>query len=329
MRNNMLKFTLRVLRKIHHILTPQKNENATEQYKQYTGYVEMWDQDANDYVYQLLESGLPCMISKFGTTELFFLTSHLGTLQKKYTFKDYKDFVTEKRPNLWWPVKLTTQVMATGFFPNDSRLLASFYDEYLPAIKNVDVLGSYMKDESKFAVELKNAKRVNLDGYYAPFYYNNPWTKALKGKKVLVIHPFSDDIERQYAKREQLWKNQEILPDFKLITYRSVQSLFGVCDEFETWFDALNKMKDDISKIDYDIALIGCGAYGMPLASFVKDMGKQAIHLAGWTQVLFGIYGTRWLDNPRVRPFINDSWIRPSKNNKPKNAEKVENGCYW
>ena len=91
----MLKFTLCVLRKIHHILTPQKNENATEQYKQYTGYVEMWDQDANDYVYQLLESGLPCMISKFGTSELFFLTSHLGTLQTKYTFKDYKDFIQD------------------------------------------------------------------------------------------------------------------------------------------------------------------------------------------------------------------------------------------
>jgi hypothetical protein len=325
----MLKFTLRTLRKIHHILTLQKQETSSVQYEQFTGYVELYNQNANDYIRNLLSNEKPCMISKFGTTELFLLTSHLETLQEKYTLADYWDFITEKRSTLWWPVKLTPQIMESGFFPNDSRLLVRFYDEYLPAIKNVDVLGSYMEAESKFADCLKEAKRVNLDGYYAPFYYKNPWTKVLKGKRVLVVHPFADDIERQYAKRKKLWQDPDVLPDFELITYKSVQSMFGVCKEFSSWFEALDKMKNDISQLDFDIAIVGCGAYGMPLASHIKNMGKQVIHLAGWTQVLFGIYGTRWLDNPRLRPFINKSWIRPSKSNKPRNAEKVENGCYW
>ena len=44
----------------------------------------------------------------------------------------------------------------------------------------------------------------------------------------------------------------------------------------------------------FDVAIIGCGAYGMPLAAMLKQAGKQAIHLGGATQLLFGIKGKRW-----------------------------------
>lgn len=57
---------------------------------------------------------------------------------------------------------------------------------------------------------------------------------------------------------------------------------------FKDWFEALQYMKDEIDKCDYDIALIGCGAYGMCLAAHVKRQGKQAVHLASMTQMLLG-----------------------------------------
>ena len=88
-------------------------------------------------------------------------------------------------------------------------------------------------------------------------------------------------------------------------------------------------MQRRVQKIDFDIALVGCGAYGMPLAAHCKQMGKQAVHLAGWLQVLFGIKGTRWDNNPRVSKFYNEYWIRPSQQNRPQGVEKVENACYW
>ncbi|MBD4336261.1 hypothetical protein GUH15_09405, partial [Xanthomonas citri pv. citri] len=76
------------------------------------------------------------------------------------------------------------------------------------------------------------------------------------------------------------------------------------------WFEALEYMESEISKMDFDIALIGCGAYGMCLAAHVKRMGKTAIHLAGWTQMLFGVYGKRWVeDQPEYAKFINQFWI--------------------
>lgn len=48
--------------------------------------------------------------------------------------------------------------------------------------------------------------------------------------------------------------------------------------------------------VDYDIVLLGCGAYGFPLAAYAKRRGKQAIHMGGSLQLLFGIKGKRWED---------------------------------
>lgn len=101
-------------------------------------------------------------------------------------------------------------------------------------------------------------------------------------------------------------------------------------NDFETWFDALDFMKNEISSKDFDIALIGCGAYGLPLAAHVKRMGKIAIQLAGWTQMLFGIYGNRWIeDQKEYAHFVNEHWTRPNETEKPKHSAIVENGCYW
>ena len=55
-------------------------------------------------------------------------------------------------------------------------------------------------------------------------------------------------------------------------------------------------MKAQIDKEDFDICLIGAGAYGFPLAAYVKRKGKKAVHLGGALQLLFGIKGSRWED---------------------------------
>lgn len=199
-------------------------------------------------------------------------------------------------------------------------------------MKQIDILSSYLYYE-KYVERYLNCQRVDLDGFYAPFMWENPWSKQLKDKKVLVVHPFVDSIRHQYENnRERLFANPDVLPEFKeLLTIKAVQTIADQKDErFKTWFDALDYMKAEISKVDFDIALIGCGAYGMCLAAHVKRMGKQAIHLAGWTQMLFGVYGNRWLnDQSQFSKYINDYWIRPLDSEKPKGLEKVENGCYW
>ena len=88
-------------------------------------------------------------------------------------------------------------------------------------------------------------------------------------------------------------------------------------------------MEDEIDKVDFDVALIGCGAYGMNLAAYCKRKGKIGIHMASYVQLLFGIYGVRWEDDPKVKPYINEFWIRPSESEKPANFNSIEQGCYW
>jgi hypothetical protein len=81
--------------------------------------------------------------------------------------------------------------------------------------------------------------------------------------------------------------------------------------------------------MEFDVALIGCGAYGLPLGAYVKNKGKVAVHMGGGLQLLFGIWGSRWDSDPIFREMRNQYWILPSDEERPKGMEKVENACYW
>ena len=134
-------------------------------------------------------------------------------------------------------------------------------------------------------------------------------------------------------RRKLIWGSKNVIPDFsELLFIKAVQSQAFENTNFSDWFEALDYMKNEIDKLidDFDVALIGCGAYGMSLAAYVKTKGKLSIHLGGWLQFLFGIYGNRWIkDQPEYARFINDAWVRPNENEKISNSNIVENGCYW
>lgn len=160
--------------------------------------------------------------------------------------------------------------------------------------------------------------------------YEKPFTSALKGRKVLVIHPLSEKIQSQYLKRELLFKNPYILPSFDLKVLKAVQTVAGEKDRrFSNWFEALDHMYNEAIKIDFEIAILGCGAYGFPLAAKLKRAGKIAIHMGGVTQMLFGIRGARWDVHPAAHKLYNEYWTRPDEMEVPKDAKSVEDGCYW
>ena len=87
-------------------------------------------------------------------------------------------------------------------------------------------------------------------------------------------------------------------------------------------------MYSEVMKYDFDVAIIGCGAYGMPLAAKIKNGGKIAIHLGGATQLLFGIKGARWDHHPLSRMY-NEHWTRPAEEETPKASQLIEGACYW
>lgn len=127
-----------------------------------------------------------------------------------------------------------------------------------------------------------------------------------------------------------LFENQSILPDFSLLTVKSVQSVGDNTGGFSNWFEALNHMKRELVKKDFDIALLGCGAYAFPLAVYIKsELKKQSVILGGALQILFGIKGARWDNHPIISELYNEHWVYPLEEEIPDGHKKIENGCYW
>jgi hypothetical protein len=312
--------------------------------KVFIGELPPYDRGVTDFnqvselIYDLLVSGKPCMVARFGSTELLALTNYLGVVEKHHSIGKY---VQGKQFAWWWEENVKEQMTKwSGFFPSSEENLMKFGNLMLEDMTQVDILGSWLRNEQimidEFCLKLQKVTLMALEPYWA----KKPWTRVLEGKKVLVIHPFASLIESQYTeKRELLFQDKRVLPSFELKTLQAVQSLGGESD-FKDWFEALNWMKARMDATDYDVALIGCGAYGFPLAAHAKRMGKQSVHLGGALQLLFGIRGRRWEDaNYGVREWgianglycnlMNEAWVRPSDADRPACADKVEDACYW
>ncbi|CAM3471319.1 hypothetical protein [Zobellia roscoffensis] len=327
--NKILVLALKVLRKGYGKLVTVKPILKPE--------FEQDPKKVSQIVHQQLVSDKPCMIARFGSTELNMLVNYLGVLDKR---KNILKYIQGKKQPWWWEENRIQQMQRwSGFFPPTEAKIQQFCELMLQDIQVVDVLGSWIPEESYFKDKMSEAQIVKLV-LLEPYTSQKPWSRALKGRKVLVVHPFAELIEAQYKKRESLFDNPEVLPEFDLQTIPAVQSLGGESNGFTDWFEALQWMKDEIDKRDYDICLIGAGAYGFPLAAHVKRQGKKSFHLGGALQLLFGIKGKRWEDpNYGVSEWgipegfylrlMNEYWVRPTPKEKPKTADAVEDACYW
>ena len=277
----------------------------------------------------MLAGNDPCLICRIGSTELKATLNQLdiassdGLLTKsiKYIRGDIGPFWCDDN------IRFLMHNLS-GFFPADAAGLEKFANLMLRDLQNIDVLGSWLADEIRLEKFFPNAKIVPLIDL-EPYYHADPWSEALEGKSVLVIHPYEESIKKQYAKHQVLFDDPRILPDFELMTLKAVQSIAGNKTPFTNWFDALAWMCRKVSRLNFDIAIIGAGAYSLPLASFVKNLGKKALHLGGATQILFGIKGKRWDELPFFKQLYNENWVRPLPTETPDNFRIVESGCYW
>ncbi len=285
--------------------------------RKYAGVDYLTIKEANDEIISYINSGNPFMAARVGETELGTIRAYDHPLSSVRDFRIYSNNIC----------------INAGFFPKNVLYIKRFCEQYKTAINDIDLFGAFhWKSEEDYLMVDNCLKYCFPASVFDITYDDVSWYSALKDKRVLVVNPFSTTIEEQYQKKDHIFliNNKINLPDFKLITYKSVQSIGGQgATGFKTWFDALNKMKEDIGSMDFDIALLGCGAYGVPLAAYIKGLGKQAIYVGGCLQLFFGIIGKRWENVDRVNRFFNDYWTRPSEKEKTDSYYKVEDGCYW
>ncbi len=286
--------------------------------KNYGGGRVMSQAQGNEVLKEAIEKGSPFMFGRNGTNELNIASEWLFYENGITRNLDINDF--------------ELQFLRSGLFPLEKDTVKRFAYELIKANQQVDLYGTfrmvledyYIKRYMRPNVQLTH---LNMMDFWR---YQEPFTCKLANKKVLVVHPLAEMIQEQYMIRDKLFENPTVLPAFELKTLPAVQTVGGERDDrFVSWFEALDYMTECIQEIDFDIALLGCGAYGMPLSARIKRMGKVAIYMGGVLQMLFGIKGKRWDTIPEAAALYNEYWRYPEEKFVPRQADRVEEGCYW
>lgn len=275
-------------------------------------------QVVNETIVDIVKASRPAAIGKIGSVELDMLRLYLhGSCP--YSPK--------------WRHRANRLHVCPGIFPEEPEATKAWCEAFVGALEDLDVLGVWFNPgESRIARRYcKNALKVNCNGI-EPFTEEDPWTMQLEGKSVLVINPFRDSIRSQYEKRQLVWGDRKILPGFRLLQIKMPLSNALVPSKHASWSEQLDDLKRQMDELDYDVALIGAGGYSLLLAQHAKKSAKIGIHLGGSTQMLFGVYGSRWLNSPNAKKMINEHWATPSPEELPspqRCAEVGRDNTYW
>ena len=198
----------------------------------------------------------------------------------------------------------------TQFFVHEGfvmGLLNMYYDDFIKKynIKNLAILnGTEFQDR--------------IDNIFS----------MMNNKKVLVISSFDGLVKKQFESGNV----NKIYPNFpNIIQLHTIQ--FPYCfhnnGPHQNYFETLNVIFEQIKKIDFDIAILGCGAYGHMLCHKIdQELKKGAIYVGGSIQTLFGIISSREKEHGKIK--YNEYWISDiPPEYRPNNYKMIENGCYW
>lgn len=236
-------------------------------------------------------------------------------------------------PQPYPPRVLAAGEVNVGIVPRTPQVFDRFSLDYLASLQASDVLVHFGWTAWMAGLTMCESSVTMEYERFDPFSQFmggiRPWTHDLAGKKVLVVAPFKESIEKQYPRRERISIVSELLPDFHLTVIEPPVTFAGLGSGAD-WFAELSRTTSEMSRTDFDVAIIGAGSYGPSIARHAKEMGRIGIHLGGSVQLLFGIMGKRWEGadfHPRYQPL--QGWVRPTPAETPPQSDLVEGGCYW
>jgi len=260
----------------------------------------------------------PAAVGKIGASEM-------GALRHFLRRADSEGFCES------WGYHTRLLYRIAGVYPPDPNIFSQFCITFAESLRHLDVLAVWF-NLGENAARRKFAPQATVTALRAlePYYHPRPWSRQLARKRVLVVSPFADTIQAQYPRRREVWpQTPEVLPDFDLLTLRVPLSAYLTAPKYPDWFSALDAMREEMSSLQFDVAIVGAGAWSIPLVAHAKSLGAWAIHLGGATQILFGIKGKAWEANQQVSGFFNEAWTRPSFQETPQLIGKIEDGRYW
>ncbi len=218
---------------------------------------------------------------------------------------------------------------------------------YLNSVRNSDYLGVWggggpMEQQGEFFLDFCDPHGTNFNRFRAsvldmgiysciPEYNISPF---FENKKVLVITSHKETTIQQLPKYDKLFEKPIFHETTQFHVYKPPQQNAGNQDT-HSWVWHFDKMKEELKTIkenefDFDIALVSCGGFGMPISDYIHGvLDTSVIYVGGALQLWFGIKGKRWEENPKVKYSVNEHWVNVLDEDKPKQPELAEGGAYW
>ncbi len=287
----------------------------------------------DDIITKAIESGEPKLIGRLGGTEARVLGCYLDIFKAKSLCDPFSSIFSA----LTFKKRLKQLKEGAGVYPISKPVVKTFLIENLQALKDIDVLGTWGSTFTwveKYALRSGSTQAVShhlvapwVNSFVDSKANSKPWSFSLDGKRVLVIGGFSQSFKSQHERINKVFPNT-FYPKFDAEFITAPISQGGIHDG-RTWVDHLERMKNEMESIDFDVALISAGAYALPLAFHAKKLGKVGITCGGELQLFFGVIGKRWENMDKVTKYQNEYWVRPSESERPENWREIENGCYW
>jgi len=236
-----------------------------------------------------------------------------------------------------WPVAASWRRPAqrlyvdSGFFPVARDEFERFIVTYRSSVADLDGICLWQDDpflchyEEMLAAQLcPHARRIT---YFA---LTSRVLEELAGLRWLVVSSFTDSMRLQSSRlaevhRDKPWATR-LQNQARAIEFLPCPTFASLAPSpYQSWSEGLDQLSEAACRVEFDVALVGAGAWSLPLLSNLKKMGKKGIHLGGEIQLVFGIKGRRW-DQAGI---YNEAWIRPDLSETPAGFMKKEKGCYW
>lgn len=279
--------------------------------------------ESNKKIIELIQTNKPFYITRLGDLE--------SVISIQYMI--YKKVNTDL-------LKMNNSLYNAGIYSkNDLSKIELYCKLYNQSVIESNYLASFENlyiENQKFYKNNFNIKQLH-SRVLEPFYILDknviPWTHYLKNKKILIIHPFIKSFKKQLNNDFQIFKDKPLFDkNQQFIFYKCYQTIAGN-HIHNDWYETFTLMCEDIKNIDFDIALLGCGGYGLPLCHYIKnDLNKSAIYIGGGLQLLFGVFGGRWENSEFWKKIIEENnckFIKPTEDEICKNSVTIENNCYW
>jgi len=180
----------------------------------------------------------------------------------------------------------------------------SFCDYYFSRDGYHDEMKKYRNSElfvsQHFPTKEKIWESVRIILY---FMFNNPWTLALEGKRILVISSYTKEIETNAKKNilpMELLRNNT----FSFINWnRKIDPGISI---------NINRQMMQEKKDNFDVALVDAGDFTNLILSDLYKIGKSAISMEDNLCLLFGLYTDSHLKQHSefFKVFMNENWLK-------------------